>query len=150
MGSDGLCDRLAQNTILRTTSPKLVTMPVDSRSRWPLMKNLGGATFEPGTAMSAFDLDANPECSLDECVRWKQTPFDYSEVFVPLDGRAPEHTFGWPSLLASTIGDRNGVLGAGPCLRQIPTVGAAGKSYGSILSHRANDGTPPTDGFLGA
>jgi cytochrome c peroxidase len=86
----------------------------------------------------------------DERVRWEQAPFDHPEVFVPLDGRAPENSFGRPGFLAGTTGDCLGFAGAGPCFRQIPAVGAAGNPYGpDLIPGTADDGTPPTDGFLG-
>jgi len=72
----------------------------------------------------------------DERVRNEQAPFDHPEVFVPLDGRAPENTFGRDGFVAGTIGDCLGILGAGACFRQIPAVGAAGLPA-------------PVDGFLG-
>lgn len=76
----------------------------------------------------------------DERVRNEQAPFDHPEVFVPLDGRAPENTFGRPGFVAGTIGDCLGILGAGACFRQIPAVGAGGV---------APLGLPAADGFLG-
>jgi hypothetical protein len=76
----------------------------------------------------------------DERVRNEQAPFDHPEIFVPLDGRAPENTFGRPGFVAGTTGDCLGVAGAGPCFLQIPAVGAAGL---------APLGLPPEDGFLG-
>lgn len=69
----------------------------------------------------------------DERVRYEQAPFDHPEIFVPLDGRAPENAFGRPGLLAGTTGDVNGVdsdcfgiPGAGACYLYVPAVGAAG------------------------
>jgi cytochrome c peroxidase len=76
----------------------------------------------------------------DERVRNEQAPFDHPEIFVPLDGRSPENTFGRPGFVAGTTGDCLGVAGAGPCFRQIPAVGAAGL---------APLGLPPADSFLG-
>ena len=71
----------------------------------------------------------------DERVRNEQAPFDHPEIFVPLDGRAPENSFGRPGFVAGTTGDCLGVAGAGACFRAIPAVGAAGTST-------------PVDGFL--
>jgi hypothetical protein len=67
----------------------------------------------------------------DERVRNEQAPFDHPEVFVPLDGTAPENTFGRPGFLANIA---NGMF------RQIPAVGAGGV---------APLGLPAADGFLG-
>ena len=53
----------------------------------------------------------------DDRVRFERAPFDHPEVFVPLDGRAPENTFGRPGFLAN--------LGNG-MFRQVPAVGAGG------------------------
>ena len=69
----------------------------------------------------------------DERVRREQAPFDHPEVFVPLDGRAPENTFGRPGFLAGLTGDCAGFAGAGPCFRQIPAVGAAGLPAGGVV-----------------
>jgi hypothetical protein len=72
----------------------------------------------------------------DDRVRFEKAPFDHPEVFVPLDGRAPDNTFGRPGFLARLTGDCNGIAGAGPCFRQSPAVGAAGRAT-------------PLPGFLG-
>jgi hypothetical protein len=69
----------------------------------------------------------------DDRVRKEQAPFDHPEVFVPLDGRAPENTFGRPGFLAGTTGDCLGIAGAGACFRQIPAVGAAGMPAGGTV-----------------
>jgi cytochrome c peroxidase len=69
----------------------------------------------------------------DERVRREQAPFDHPEIFVPLDGRAPENTFGRPGFVAGTTGDCLGIAGAGPCFRQIPAVGAAGLPAGGTV-----------------
>ncbi len=78
----------------------------------------------------------------DDRVRYEKAPFDHPEVFVPLDGTAPENTFGRPGFVAGSgltgvcSVDVTGtpvatggtpVPGAtGPCFRQIPAVGALG------------------------
>jgi len=69
----------------------------------------------------------------DERVRNEQAPFDHPEVFLPLDGVAPENTFGRPGFLSMLAGVCPG--GTGPCFLQVPAVGAAG----SLV---------PVDGFL--
>lgn len=53
----------------------------------------------------------------DERVAHEAAPFDRPEMFVPLDGTAPENTFGRPGFLANLA---NGMF------KQIPAVGAAG------------------------
>ena len=64
----------------------------------------------------------------DERVKFERAPFDHPEIFVPLDGRAPENTFGRAGFLTRTTGDCNGIAGAGPCFRQVAAVGAAGNA----------------------
>jgi hypothetical protein len=63
----------------------------------------------------------------DDRVRFEQAPFDHPEVFVPLDGTAPDNTFGRPGFLAN--------LGNGMFM-QVPAVGAGGRAT-------------PLTGFLG-
>src|SRR3990172_12479005 len=53
----------------------------------------------------------------DERVKFERAPFDHPEIFVPLDGRAPDNTFG-----------RNGFLTRLGMFRQVPAVGAGGNS----------------------
>jgi len=72
----------------------------------------------------------------DDRVRFEKAPFDHPEVFVPLDGTAPDNTFGRPGFLSRLSGDCNGIAGAGPCFKQSVAVGAAGRST-------------PLPGFLG-
>jgi cytochrome c peroxidase len=64
----------------------------------------------------------------DERVRFERAPFDHPEVFVPLDGRAPDNTFGRPGFVQRLTGDCKGIAGAGPCFKQSPATGAAGRS----------------------
>ena len=64
----------------------------------------------------------------DERVAFERAPFDHPEIFVPLDGRAPDNTFGragldTPAMLA---GDCNGIAGAGPCFQKVAQSGAGG------------------------
>lgn len=66
----------------------------------------------------------------DERVRFERAPFDHPEVFVPLDGNAPDNTNGTRlSLLNLTVGSN-------PKFRRVPPVGAAGSAT-------------PLKGFLG-
>ncbi len=68
----------------------------------------------------------------DPRVKFEQAPFDRPEIFVPIDGAAPENTGGRPGLIAES-----GVpcVVAGPnsagsiCYRQIPAVGASGNAF---------------------
>lgn len=52
----------------------------------------------------------------DERVAYERAPFDHPEIFVPLDGTAPDNAFGRPGFLA------NGLF------RQVPAVGMAGNA----------------------
>ncbi|MBT2303259.1 hypothetical protein J7E70_22685 [Variovorax paradoxus] len=60
----------------------------------------------------------------DERVAFERAPFDHPEIFVPLDGNAPDNDFGRPGLVARTNG--NCPQGSGPCFRQVAAVGMAG------------------------
>jgi hypothetical protein len=74
----------------------------------------------------------------DARVKLERAPFDKPELFVPIDGLAPENT-GGPTQLVSLSGVPCGVPGPNPgpvCFRQIPAVGAAGIAT-------------PLSGFLG-
>jgi cytochrome c peroxidase len=68
----------------------------------------------------------------DERVAFQRAPFDQPEIFVPLDGTAPDNGLlgavpaGRPGFVNNTAGDCGGVLGAGPCYRQVPATGAGG------------------------
>lgn len=55
----------------------------------------------------------------DDRVAFEKAPFDHPEVFVPLDGRAPENTFGRPGFLVNLA---NGMF------RQVEAVGADGRA----------------------
>lgn len=76
----------------------------------------------------------------DERVAFERAPFDHPEIFVPLDGTAPEN-----GSLATVPGNREGFLAnltgicsdatvsplplaTGPCFRQVPAVGAGGNA----------------------
>jgi hypothetical protein len=62
----------------------------------------------------------------DERVKFQRAPFDQVEIFVPLDGTAPDNTFGRPGFVTASTGDCGGVPGAGPCFQQVPATGAGG------------------------
>jgi cytochrome c peroxidase len=67
----------------------------------------------------------------DARVKYERAPFDHPELFVPIDGAAPENT-GGPAQLAALSGPGivpcpvPGPNSGGACFRQIPPVGAAG------------------------
>jgi hypothetical protein len=68
----------------------------------------------------------------DPRVKLEKAPFDRPEIFVPIDGAAPENT-GGPTLLAALSGVPCPVPGpgsdpAGVCFRRIPAVGAGGSA----------------------
>lgn len=69
----------------------------------------------------------------DERVDFQRAPFDQPEIFVPLDGFAPDNGLlaggvvaGRQGFLNNTAGDCGGVSGAGPCYQQVPATGAGG------------------------
>ena len=70
-------------------------------------------------ALTAFLLSLT-----DERVAHEQAPFDRPEIFLPVDGRAPDDTGGRGTLL--TQSSTTSVCGATVCFRQLPAVGAAG------------------------
>jgi hypothetical protein len=94
---------------------------------------LGGFSLEEKnkriTALVDFLLELT-----DDRVRFEQAPFDHPEVFVPLDGKAPDNTFSRPGLLAQSDGVplANQVPCAGggtpavTCFKHVPAVGAGG------------------------
>jgi cytochrome c peroxidase len=81
----------------------------------------------------------------DERVAYDRAPFDHPEVIVPLDGKAPDNTLSRGALLALTAGDCAGVVGAGPCFRDVPAVGAAGFATRepAFLNVRSDDRNSP-------
>lgn len=60
----------------------------------------------------------------DDRVKFQRGPFDHPEVIVPLDGKAPDNTFGRPGLIALTTGVCPS--GTGPCFMDVPAVGTNG------------------------
>ncbi|QKX18831.1 cytochrome c peroxidase [Microbulbifer sp. YPW1] len=71
----------------------------------------------------------------DPRVAYERAPFDRPEIFVPIDGEAPENTGGRQQLLDMS-GVPCGEGSAGICFRHIPAVGAGGNAT-------------PVSGFLG-
>ncbi len=97
----------------------MVNMKIDVQS------NL---TEDEETALIDFLLELT-----DDRVKFERAPFDHPEVFVPLEGTAPDNgslaglvNGGREGFVNNTTGDCGGVVGAGPCFRQIPAVGTAG------------------------
>ncbi len=96
----------------------------------------------------------------DDRVRFRQAPFDQPEMFVPLDGTAPDNTFGRPGFLARCVGPDCDPAGAAvcsdgpdpslankPCFKQIPATGAGGQAtpivgfleqYGGVVRGNRN------------
>ncbi len=65
----------------------------------------------------------------DPRVKYERAPFDHPEIFVPIDGTAPENTGGRGQLLSLSATTCAGGVPATPndrCFRQVPAVGAAG------------------------
>jgi hypothetical protein len=65
----------------------------------------------------------------DPRVKLEKAPFDHPEIFVPIDGAAPDNT-GGPTLLASLSGVPCAEPGPNPgpvCFRRVPAVGAGGR-----------------------
>lgn len=61
----------------------------------------------------------------DERVKFERAPFDHPEIFVPIDGAAPENPGGRQQLLALS-GVPCTPTSSGVCFRRIPAVGAGG------------------------
>jgi cytochrome c peroxidase len=70
-------------------------------------------------ALTAFLLSLT-----DERVAREQAPFDRPELFIPVDGRAPDNGGGRTSMLTQTT--TTSVCGAAICFRVLAPVGAAG------------------------
>jgi len=68
----------------------------------------------------------------DRRVKHEQAPFDHPEIFVPLDGRAPDNLLGRLQLVAQSNGGLGlpicggTFLAAEPCFRRVLAVGAGG------------------------
>jgi hypothetical protein len=78
--------------------------------------------FPAGENLTEDDKDALVDFMLamtDLRVKNESAPFDRPEVFVPLDGTAPDNTAGRPGFLAL-------LAGPNPMFRQVTEVGAAG------------------------
>jgi len=72
-------------------------------------------------ALTAFLLSLT-----DERVAREQAPFDRPEIFLPVDGRAPDNTGGRANLL--TQSSSTGNCGTSLCFRRLLPIGAAGNS----------------------
>lgn len=62
----------------------------------------------------------------DPRVKYEKAPFDHPELFVPIDGAAPENT-GGPAQLSALTGVPCGVNSTGECFRHVPAIGAGGR-----------------------
>lgn len=62
----------------------------------------------------------------DERVALEQAPFDRPEIFLPVDGRAPDNIAGRTSLLSQSGGTSS--CGTAICFRRLAEVGAAGQA----------------------
>ena len=105
-------------------SPPLILDGVpDIITRYDAMPDTDAATPEDPTITPEAAKQALVKFLLsmtDERVRFARAPFDHPEIFVPLDGTAPDNTFATRNtiLLQST--------GANPLFRRVPPVGASG------------------------
>jgi hypothetical protein len=109
----------------------------DVITRYDAMPDTDQATTpEPGSS--------NPEAAkialvrfllslTDQRVKFERAPFDRPELFVPLDGAAPDNTGGRNTLLLNSTGNP---ATTNPQFRQVPAVGAEGHAT-------------PLPGFLG-
>lgn len=88
-------------------------------------------------ALTAFLLSLT-----DERVAHEQAPFDRPEIFLPVDGRAPDNTGGRASLL--TQSSSTSTCGTVVCFRRLTAIGAAGHS--SRLAAFLNVVDTPTAG----
>jgi hypothetical protein len=61
----------------------------------------------------------------DERVKFERAPFDRPEIFVPMDGAAPDNTGGRTQLVTLSTAPCT-PTSTGTCFRQLPPVGAAG------------------------
>jgi len=64
----------------------------------------------------------------DERVAFRRAPFDQPEIFVPIDGKAPENTGGRPQLVAQSGVPCPVNPVANICFEQVPATGAAGQA----------------------
>jgi cytochrome c peroxidase len=62
----------------------------------------------------------------DERVAREQAPFDRPELFLPIDGRAPDNTGGRSTLLTQSTA--TSTCGAAICFRRLAAIGAAGNA----------------------
>jgi cytochrome c peroxidase len=102
----------------------------------------------------------------DERVDFQRAPFDQPEIFVPLDGKAPDNGLlagavvaGRQGFLNNTAGECDATdLSAGACFRQVPVTGAAGVGTPTpnflgvtdgprLVGSAANCGAAPTNHY---
>lgn len=123
----------------------IMNLLVEDEALGAFVDPVTGATVPPGTPGSVPEFtDAQKEEIIvsvidflleltDERVDFQRAPFDQVEIFVPLDGAAPDNgsltglvIAGRQGFLNNTTGDCGGVIGAGPCFRHVPATGAGG------------------------
>ncbi|MBI5383963.1 MAG: hypothetical protein HZA90_04680 [Verrucomicrobia bacterium] len=83
----------------------------------------------------------------DERVKWARAPFDHPELFVPLDGRAPNNNFGRNGFADRDDDSATGTVAptANPMFRHIAAVGQGGRP--ALVP--GNPHTGPLPNFLG-
>jgi cytochrome c peroxidase len=85
----------------------------------------------------------------DERVAHRRAPFDQPEIFVPIDGTAPEN-IGGRALLVRLSGAPCAPGSTGPCFQQVPATGRAGQAARLLPFlgiSRASTGGPNNDHF---
>jgi len=98
----------------------------DTVTRYDAMPDTDQATPEYATIEDASVSLVKYLLSLtDQRVKYEQAPFDHPEIFVPLDGTAPDNTFGRSGFLSRLSGVCPG--GTGPCFLRVLATGAGGK-----------------------
>jgi cytochrome c peroxidase len=91
-------------------------------------------TPEPGTSTPEAAKEALVKYLLsltDPRVKFERAPFDRPEIFVPLDGRAPDNTGGRTNLVSlsgTTCAGAAPAAGDTTCFRQVAPVGAGGNA----------------------
>jgi len=99
----------------------------DVITRYDAMPDTDQATPEYATPEDAREALVKFLLALtDERVKFEQAPFDHPEIFVPLDGTAPDNTFGRSGFLSRLSGVCPG--GTGPCFLRVPATGAGGRT----------------------
>jgi len=99
----------------------------DVVTRYDAMPDTDQATPEYATIEDASVALVKYLLSLtDQRVKYEQAPFDHPEIFVPIDGAAPDNTGGRVQLVTLS-GTSCTVASDGLCFLQVPATGAGGK-----------------------